>query len=60
MFTQCEVWRKELTEGVRRLQDRGEASTAAQLSTHLQNLTKSIDTLHSEIGKINLEEFDNR
>ncbi len=53
VLAQCEEWRKELATGVRRLQEKGETTT--HLNTHLQNLNKSIDTLQSEIEKINLD-----
>ena len=56
VLSQCQLWREELAEGIRKMQENGDAAT--NLKRHMYNLDKSLDSLNSELKKIKITDFE--
>ena len=56
VLSQCVLWREELADGIRKMQENGDATT--NIKRHLYNLDKSLETLRSELDKIKVADFE--
>ena len=56
VLSQCELWKTELADGIRKMQESGVPVT--HLKEYLVTLIKSVDMLKVEIDKIKPETFE--